>query len=74
MNLVFVTSRHDSHARYAALRAGKSVFVEKPLALNSEELESVLAAYIEARQQEPPPADGRLQPALFRADPGPRNC
>jgi len=52
VNLVFVTSRHDSHARYvtAALRAGKSVFVEKPPALNNEELEAILTAYIEAGQ------------------------
>ncbi|HWW13826.1 MAG TPA: bi-domain-containing oxidoreductase [Candidatus Dormibacteraeota bacterium] len=52
VNLVFVTSRHDSHARYVteALRAGKSVFVEKPLALNHEELEAVLDAYSEAEQ------------------------
>jgi predicted dehydrogenase/threonine dehydrogenase-like Zn-dependent dehydrogenase len=50
INLVFVTSRHDSHARYVtqALRAGKSVFVEKPPALNNEELDSVLDAYSEA--------------------------
>jgi predicted dehydrogenase/threonine dehydrogenase-like Zn-dependent dehydrogenase len=51
-NLVFIVSRHDSHAHYVAeaLRAGKSVFVEKPLALNEEELESVLAAYAGAEQ------------------------
>ena len=50
VTLVFVTSRHDSHARYVteALRAGKSVFVEKPPALNSEELEAILDAYGEA--------------------------
>ena len=52
VNLVFVTSRHDSHARYVAeaLRAGKSVFVEKPLALNPDELEAILIAYDEAEQ------------------------
>jgi predicted dehydrogenase/threonine dehydrogenase-like Zn-dependent dehydrogenase len=52
VNLVFVTSRHDSHARYVAeaLCAGKSVFVEKPLALNQEELETVLRAYEEAER------------------------
>ena len=52
VNLVFVTSRHDSHGRYVAqaLRAGKSVFVEKPPALNQEELDSILAAYLEAEQ------------------------
>lgn len=51
VNLVFVTSRHDSHARYVAqaLRGGKSVFVEKPLALNNEELETILDAYTEAQ-------------------------
>jgi predicted dehydrogenase/threonine dehydrogenase-like Zn-dependent dehydrogenase len=50
VNLVFITSRHDSHARYvaAALRAGKSVFVEKPLALSNEELEVILDADAEA--------------------------
>ena len=52
VNLVFVTSRHDSHARYVAqaLRAGKSVFVEKPPALNHEELDSVLDAYSEGER------------------------
>jgi len=57
VNFVFVTSRHDSHARYVtqALRAGKSVFVEKPLALNSDELESILAAYTEAGRAGTPP-------------------
>jgi predicted dehydrogenase/threonine dehydrogenase-like Zn-dependent dehydrogenase len=57
VNLVFITSRHDSHARYVteALRAGKSVFVEKPLALNNEELDSVLAAYSEAEPAGTPP-------------------
>jgi polar amino acid transport system substrate-binding protein len=52
VNLVFVTSRHDSHARYVAetLRAGKSVFVEKPPALSHEELEAILSAYEEAKR------------------------
>ena len=52
VNLVFVTSRHDSHAHYVAeaLRSGKSVFVEKPPALSHEELEAILSAYDEAEQ------------------------
>jgi predicted dehydrogenase len=53
VNFLFVTSRHDSHARYVseALRAGKSVFVEKPPALNHEQLENILSAYDEAQQR-----------------------
>jgi polar amino acid transport system substrate-binding protein len=52
VNLVFVTSRHDSHACYVteALRAGKSVFVEKPPALNNEELDALLDAYAAAER------------------------
>jgi predicted dehydrogenase/threonine dehydrogenase-like Zn-dependent dehydrogenase len=52
VSLVFITSRHDSHARYVAeaFRAGKSVFVEKPLALNNDELATVLDAYGEAER------------------------
>jgi predicted dehydrogenase len=43
---VVIATRHDEHARLAAeaLRAGKSVFVEKPLALGDEELDEVLGA------------------------------
>ena len=41
--LVCITTRHDQHAELAAraLRAGKHVFVEKPLARNEEELSEV---------------------------------
>jgi polar amino acid transport system substrate-binding protein len=47
VRLVVIASRHDSHAALAAsaLRAGKAVFVEKPLALTPVELETVEAAY-----------------------------
>lgn len=43
---VLVLTRHDSHAQLAAraLAAGKHVFVEKPLALNLDELELVRRA------------------------------
>jgi predicted dehydrogenase/threonine dehydrogenase-like Zn-dependent dehydrogenase len=46
VNLVVVGTRHDLHAELArkALERNKHVFVEKPLALNDEELESVLNA------------------------------
>lgn len=43
---VFILTRHDSHAGLAAaaLRAGKHVFVEKPLAMTTAELDEVSAA------------------------------
>jgi predicted dehydrogenase/threonine dehydrogenase-like Zn-dependent dehydrogenase len=44
---VFILTRHDTHAGYAvqSLMAGKNVIVEKPLAMNFEELEAVKDAY-----------------------------
>jgi predicted dehydrogenase/threonine dehydrogenase-like Zn-dependent dehydrogenase len=46
LNLIVVGTRHDTHAELArkALERNKHVFVEKPLALNDDELESVLKA------------------------------
>ena len=43
IDLVMITTRHDTHAELAAeaLRAGKAVFVEKPLGLTREELDRV---------------------------------
>jgi predicted dehydrogenase/threonine dehydrogenase-like Zn-dependent dehydrogenase len=47
VDLVFITTRHDSHASMVlqALKAGKHVFVEKPLAITIEELEKIEAFY-----------------------------
>lgn len=44
INLVVIGTRHDTHAELAraALERNKHVFVEKPLALNDQQLESVL--------------------------------
>jgi predicted dehydrogenase len=43
ISTVFVTTRHDSHAKYVleAIRNQKHVFVEKPLAINELELEEI---------------------------------
>lgn len=43
INIVFIATPHDLHASYtlACLEAGKSVFVEKPLALNEDELGAI---------------------------------
>ncbi|EHR48904.1 putative dehydrogenase [Saccharomonospora marina XMU15] len=50
VDAVFVVTRHSSHAELVgrALRAGKAVFVEKPLALSEDELRGVLAAVEES--------------------------
>lgn len=47
IDAVLVATRHDTHARIVAeaLRAGKHVFVEKPLALSEAELAEVIEAY-----------------------------
>lgn len=52
INAVVVATRHDSHGAYVcrALRAGKHVFVEKPLALTSQELTAIAQARDEAIQ------------------------
>ncbi|HET8663509.1 MAG TPA: bi-domain-containing oxidoreductase [Nocardioides sp.] len=49
LDAVFVVTRHASHADLVcrALRAGKAVFVEKPLALSEEQVEQVLATVAE---------------------------
>ncbi|HKP10933.1 MAG TPA: Gfo/Idh/MocA family oxidoreductase, partial [Blastocatellia bacterium] len=46
---VFIATRHDSHASLAAgaLRRGKAVFVEKPLATTEEGLREVVRAALE---------------------------
>ena len=53
LNTVTIVTRHDSHARLAAqaLRAGKHVFVEKPLAITAGDLELVREAYDAAHRQ-----------------------
>ena len=52
INTVVIVTRHDIHARFViqALKAGKNVFVEKPLAIRHDELVDVQAAYAEAHQ------------------------
>ncbi len=52
VDAVVIATRHDSHAALVerALRAGKHVFVEKPMALTSEEIDTIEQAYREAAQ------------------------
>jgi predicted dehydrogenase/threonine dehydrogenase-like Zn-dependent dehydrogenase len=80
LSTVFIATRHDEHGELAraALRAGKSVWVEKPLALTEADLDATLAL---ARTSESvlavgfnrrfAPLAGRLRAALA-AKSGPR--
>ena len=47
VDLVLITTQHHMHASMVleSLKAGKSVFVEKPLALKKEELEAIISEY-----------------------------
>jgi predicted dehydrogenase/threonine dehydrogenase-like Zn-dependent dehydrogenase len=70
VDLVLISTRHDLHARQAlqALEAGKHVFVEKPLALNEEELAAIEAFF--AGRDAPLLMTGfnrRFSPAAVRA-------
>lgn len=53
VNLIVVTTRHNSHARQVlqALKAGKHVFVEKPLCLTLDELDQIEEAAKQSDQQ-----------------------
>jgi predicted dehydrogenase len=50
VNAVLIGTRHDSHAEIVdeALKAGKHVFVEKPLCLTHDELEQIARSYEDA--------------------------
>jgi predicted dehydrogenase/threonine dehydrogenase-like Zn-dependent dehydrogenase len=47
VDAVIITTRHNTHARMciAALKAGKHVFVEKPLALSLDEINEIIEVY-----------------------------
>jgi predicted dehydrogenase/threonine dehydrogenase-like Zn-dependent dehydrogenase len=57
INTVVIATPHNSHATlvHDALMAGKNVFVEKPLAINYEQLALVQTAYHASRQLKNPP-------------------
>jgi len=52
IDTVIITTRHGSHAKFVieSLNAGKNTFVEKPLALNQNELDQIIEAYNSQQQ------------------------
>lgn len=80
VSAVAITVRHDLHAKFVieALKAGKHVFVEKPLALSLESLEDIRKAYIESQKTLTVGFNRRFSPFALRAkdllqDAGPIN-
>ncbi|HTQ60914.1 MAG TPA: bi-domain-containing oxidoreductase [Candidatus Solibacter sp.] len=86
VNTLVIATRHDSHARLAsqALRSGRHVYVEKPLALNREQLAEVERAYAESATQGASPIllvgfNRRFSPHMqrmrqvLRGSPGPKS-
>lgn len=55
ISALMVATRHDSHARYAAeaIKAGKDVYVEKPLAQTQDQLDAITDALAERRAANP---------------------
>lgn len=56
VDLIMICTRHDSHAELTlkALEKGKNVFVEKPLAVNQEELDKIKDFYSKDEAGEKP--------------------
>lgn len=52
VDLVLITTRHNQHAKVVieTLNSGKSVFVEKPLTINEQDLEEIISAYQKANK------------------------
>ena len=57
VNTIAVVTRHNTHAMFVekGLKNNKNVFVEKPLAINLEELEAIKVAYQNAQKAGRPP-------------------
>ncbi|HEV2829021.1 MAG TPA: bi-domain-containing oxidoreductase [Pyrinomonadaceae bacterium] len=68
-NLIVIATRHGSHAELArlALESGRHVFLEKPLALNDEELDSLLDAATRSAGQLLVGFNRRFSPFAVRA-------
>jgi len=51
INTLVIATRHNTHAKFTAeaLKRGKNVFVEKPLAITTEEIDEIVRAYTKER-------------------------
>jgi predicted dehydrogenase len=55
IDTIFIATRHSTHAEFAtrALQAGKHVFVEKPMVVTEDQLETLRDAYESAQRERP---------------------
>jgi len=74
INAIAIATNHDSHAQFVcqALRAGKHVFVEKPLAIKEEQLTEIEAAYTDCGDEAERPLlmvgfNRRFSPLIVKA-------
>jgi len=69
VDMVLIATRHNLHARQAmmAARAGKAVFVEKPMAINEQELEELVSVLKETKVPFMVGFNRRFSPAARRA-------
>jgi len=58
VDTVFITTRHNSHPKFVveALKAGKNVFVEKPLAIDNDQLNGIIDVYGNLPKDKPGPS------------------
>jgi predicted dehydrogenase/threonine dehydrogenase-like Zn-dependent dehydrogenase len=68
-NLIVIATRHDTHAKLAqrSLERGHHVFVEKPLALNEQELDEVIRAAAQSAGQLMVGFNRRFSPSAIAA-------
>jgi predicted dehydrogenase/threonine dehydrogenase-like Zn-dependent dehydrogenase len=66
VDLIIITTRHDLHARMVrdGLRAGKHVFVEKPLSINTQQLDEIEQAASEGKSLLMTGFNRRFAPAI----------
>lgn len=58
VDTVFITTRHNSHSKFVveALKAGKNIFVEKPLAIDNDQLNGIIDVYGNLPKDKPNPS------------------
>ena len=69
IDMVIISTRHNLHARMAleAIKAGKAVFLEKPMALNTDELEALVNVLKETKLPFTVGFNRRFSPAAIKA-------